>query len=127
MRSFLTNPYFEILWGTFISIATSFVANWWFFGKVERKRAARETLRAYNKLVNRLVHTGISDITHPLHLMPIDISDRIEDLRFTLQDVNPRFDLQALVRQAIRQAADLRKKQQEVYGPKGSTTASKDS
>ena len=113
MTNLLTSPYFQILWGTFISLATSFAANWWFFGKVESKRADRETQRAYNKLTNRLVHTSISDIGHPLHLMPIDIADRVEDLRFTLRDVNSQFDLQALVQQAILQAADLRKKQEE--------------
>jgi hypothetical protein len=127
MRNLLVNPYFQILWGTFTSLAISFVANWWFFGKVEKERAARETQRAYNKLMNRLVHTSIADIAHPLHLMPIDISDRIEDLKFTLRDVNPRFNLQTLVQQAIRQAADLRKEQEERYVRQDPTRANKGS
>jgi hypothetical protein len=42
----------------------------------------------------------------------VDISDRIEDLRFTLRDVNPEFSLQTLVQQAIRQSAELRKQQE---------------
>lgn len=113
MTGFVANPFFQILLGTLASLGASFVANWWFFGKIEKKRATRETWRAYNKLMNRLVYTSITDITHPLHLMPLDISDRIEDLRFTLRDVNSGFDLPTLVQQAIRQSAELRKKQEE--------------
>jgi len=125
VRTLLVNPYFQVLWGTFTSLAISLLANWWFFGKMEKKRAARETQRAYNKLMNRLVHTSIADIRHPLHLMPIDISDRIEDLRFTLWDVNPQFDLQMLVQKAIRQSADLRKKREELYGQQNPTDPGK--
>jgi hypothetical protein len=125
----LPAPYFQIVWGTLTSLGASFAADWWFFGKVEKKRAAQETWRAYNKLMNRLVHTSITDIGHPLHLMPIDISDRIEDLRFTLRYVNPQFSLKALVEQAIQQSADLRKKQRKkqenLYGRQNSTSADK--
>jgi hypothetical protein len=85
------------------------------FGRVEKKRAKRETLRAYKKLLNRLVQVSITDIQNPLHVMPVDISDRIEDLRFTLRDVNPEFSLQALVQQAIHQSAELRKKQETFH------------
>ena len=125
MREFFTNLYVQILLGTVASLVTSFIANWWFFGKVEKKRAERETWRAYNKLMNRLVHTGITDITHPLHLMPVDISDRIDDLRFTLRDVNPKFDLKTLVQQAIYQSAELRKKQEDLYGTQKTANSAK--
>jgi len=117
MRDLVSNPYFQIALGTLISFGGSVVANLWFYGKVEKKRAARETQRAYNKLMNRLVQTNISDITNPLHILPVDIADRVEDLRYTLEDVNRDFNNQALVQNAIQQAAELRKKQEELHGP----------
>jgi hypothetical protein len=117
MNSLVANPYFQIALGALVSLGGSLLANLWFFGRVETKRAKRETWRAYNKLLNRLVQTSITDIQNPLHVMPVDISDRIEDLRFTLRDVNPEFNLQALVQQAIHQSAELRKKQEEVHKP----------
>jgi hypothetical protein len=95
-----------------------------FYGKVEKRRAEREAKRAYNKLMTRLVHTTISDITHPLHLLPLEISDRVEDLRFALQDVNPKFRYIELVQKAILQAADLRKNQQEQHGRQDSSKPS---
>ena len=82
-----------------------------FYGKVEKLRAEREAQRAYNKLVNRLLHTTVEDINHPLRLLPLEIADRIEDLRFALEDVNRAFDCQALVRKAIEQAAQIRTSQ----------------
>jgi|SRR5271163_2439213 len=115
MNTLVANPYFQIAVGAVVSLGGSFLANLWFFGKTEKKRAKRETLRAYKKLLNRLVQTSITDIQNPLHVMPVDISDRIEDLRFTLRDVNPEFSLQALVQQAIHQSAELRKKQDALY------------
>jgi hypothetical protein len=99
-------------------LAVSVVANLLFYGKVEKKRAVRETQRAYNKLMNRLVQTNISDITIPLRILPVDIADRVEDLRYTLRDVNPDFNIEALVQKAIQQAAELRKKQEELQGSK---------
>jgi hypothetical protein len=60
-------------------------------------------------------HDSIADINHPLHLMPVETSDRIEDLKFALHDVNLKFDHIELVKQAILQAADLRKQQEEKY------------
>ncbi len=110
IRHLVFHPYFELFIGCMLGFAGSVVANLLFYGKVERKRAERESHRAYNKLMNRLVHTTISDINHPLHLLPLEISDRVEDLRFALGDVNPKFEYLPLVQKAILQAADLRKK-----------------
>jgi len=124
MRCFISNPYFQLLFGSLVGFAGSVVANLMFYGKVEKKRAARESQRAYNKLMNRLVHTTISDINHPLHLLPLEISDRVEDLRFALEDVNPKFEYVALVQKAIVQAADLRKKQQQQHRQQGSSNPS---
>jgi hypothetical protein len=112
MNGLVANPYFQLAVGAIVSLGGSFLANLYFFGKVEKKRAKLETWRAYNKLLNRLVQTSITDIHNPLHVFPVDISDRIEDLKFTLRDVNPEFSLQTLVQQAIRQSAELRKKQE---------------
>lgn len=118
MSSLVSNPYFQIAVGAVLSLVGSFLANYWFHGKVEKRRAEREAKRAYNRLMTRLVHTTISDITHPLHLMPLEISDRVEDLKFALQDVNPKFDYLELARKAILQAADLRKQQEEKHQQK---------
>jgi hypothetical protein len=82
---------------------------------MEKSRARREVTRAYNKLTTRFVNTTISDTNHPLHFLPVDIADRMEDLRFALADVNPALDHISLVQKAIKQAADLRKKQGEKY------------
>jgi hypothetical protein len=117
MCDLVSNPYFQVALGSFISFGGSVVANFLFYGKVEKKRAARETQRAYNKLMNRLVQTNISDITNPLHILPVDIADRVEDLRYTLEDVNRDFNTQTLVQKAIEQAAELRKKQEELHRP----------
>jgi hypothetical protein len=112
MTGFVSNPYFQLLFGSLVGFAASVVANLLFYGKMEKKRAVRESQRAYNRLMNRLVHTTISDINHPLHLLPLEISDRVEDLKFALEDVNPKFDYVQLVQNAIQQAAELRQKQQ---------------
>jgi hypothetical protein len=112
---FISSPLFQLIAGAVISFAGSVVANLLFYGKMEKTRARRETERAYNKLTTRLLHTTISDINHPLHLLPVDIADRVEDLRFALADVNPAFDHQSLVQKAIQQAADLRKQQVDKY------------
>jgi len=111
----ISNPYFQVFFGASVSFAGSVVANLLFFGKVERRRAAREAQRAYNKLVNRLLHTTISDINHPVHLLPLEISDRVEDLRFAIEDVNRKFEYVPLVRKAIEQAAALRSKQSQQH------------
>jgi hypothetical protein len=124
MKSLVSSPYFQLLFGTLIGFAGSVVANYLFFGRMEKKRAAREAQRAYNKLMNRLVHTTISDITHALHLLPLEISDRVEDLKYALQDVNPKFDHVKLVQKAILQAADLRKNQQGQHGQQDSSNPS---
>jgi hypothetical protein len=118
MCDLVSSPYFQIGVGAVVSFAGSVVANYLFYGKVAKKRAARESQRAYNKLMNRLVRTTITDISDPLHIMPTDIADRIEDLRYTLRDVNDKFELNTLVGQAIQQAANLRKNQQEQHGNK---------
>lgn len=102
--------------GAVLSFGGSVVANRMFYGKIEKSRAEREAQRAYNKLTNRLVDTAISDINHPLYLLPLEISDRVEDLRYALADVNKQFDLDALVHKAIEQATELRKQQQQKYG-----------
>jgi len=115
MFALASNSYFQIAVGAVLSLVGSFWANYWFHGRVEKRRAEREAKRAYNNLMNRLVHTTIADINHPLHLMPVEISDRIEDLKFALHDVNPKFDHIGLVKQAILQAADVRKQQEEKY------------
>ena len=91
MRDFVSSPFFQLVAGALVSFAGSIVANLFFYGKMEKSRARREAERAYNKLTTRLVHTTISDINHPLHLLPVDIADRVEDLRFALADVNPAF------------------------------------
>ena len=111
MRCLVTNPYFQLLFGATIGFAGSVVANLLFFGRIEKKRATREAQRAYNKLVNRLTQTTISDLNHPVTLLPLEISERIEDLKFALEDVNREFEYQPLVRKAIEQAAELRSKQ----------------
>jgi hypothetical protein len=115
MWKLASNPYFQITVGAVLSLVGSFLANYWFHGKVEQRRAEREAKRAYNKLMTRLVHTTISDITNPMHLLPVEVSDRVEDLRFALQDVEPKFDYLELVRKAILQAADLRKQQEDKH------------
>jgi hypothetical protein len=115
MSDLTSNPYFQIAVGAVLSLLGSFWANYWFHGRVEKRRAEREAKRAYNKLMMRLVHTTITDINHPLHLLPMEISDRVEDLKFALHDVNPKFDYLELVSKAILQSADLRKQQEEKY------------
>jgi hypothetical protein len=112
MHNLVSNPYFQLLWGTLIGFAGSVAANRMYFGKIEKGRAERETQRAYNKLVNRFVRTTISDASDPLHLLPLDVSDRVEDLRFALADVNRQFDCTRLVQEAIQQAAALRRQQE---------------
>jgi hypothetical protein len=112
---FISSPLFQLIAGAVISFIGSVVANVLFYGKMEKKRARREAERAYNKLTTRLLHTTISDLNHPLHLLPVDIADRVEDLRFALADVNRAFDHLSLVQKAIQQAADLRKKQGDKY------------
>lgn len=115
MRDFISNPFFQLVTGALISFAGSIVANLLFYGKMEKSRARREAERAYNKLATRLVHTTISDINHPLHLLPVDIADRVEDLRFAVADVNPAFQYLPLVQKAIQQAGELRKQQEAKY------------
>ncbi len=115
MKDFISNPIFLLVAGALISFAGSIVANLLFYGKMEKSRARREAERTYNKLTTRLVHTTISDINHPLHLLPVDIADRVEDLRFALADVNPSFQYLPLVQKAIQQAAELRKQQEAKY------------
>ena len=115
MREVVSNPYFQVLFGATVSFAGSVVANLLFYGKVEKSRASREAEREYNKLTTRLVHTTISDINHPLHLLPVEIADRVEDLRFALADVNPAYQYMPLVQKAIEQAAQLRRQQEEAF------------
>lgn len=111
MREIVTNPYLQLLFGANVGFAGSVVANLLFFGRVERKRATREAQRAYNKLVNRLIHTTISDINNSVHLLPVEVLDRVEDLNFALQDVNREFEHMPLVQKAIEQATELRRRQ----------------
>ena len=113
MRNLISNPYFQLLFGSLVGFAGSVAANLLFYGKMEKQRAAREANRAYNKLTSRLVQTTISDISNPLQMLPLEIADRVEDLRYALEDVNPKFDYLELVNKAILQAAELRKKQEE--------------
>jgi hypothetical protein len=86
---------------------------------VAKKRAQREAARAYNRLTDRLLFTTISDINHPLHLLPLEIADRVEDLKFALADVNPAFDYVALVQKAIEQSAALRRQQEAARNTSG--------
>ena len=111
----ISNPIFQMVFGAVISFAGSIVANIMFYGKVEKSRAKREAERAYAKLMNVLMHTTVEDLNHPLHLLPVEIADRMEDLKFAIADVNPKFDYLKQVQGAIKQAADLRKQQQEKY------------
>jgi hypothetical protein len=113
----ISNPIFQLVFGAAISFVGSVVANRFFYGKVEKSRAEREAKRAYNKLMNTLMHTTITDLNHPLHLLPLEIADRMEDLRFALADVNPKFDYLKQVQAAMEQAADLRKQQMNKYPP----------
>ncbi len=114
MRELFSNPYFQVFFGAAISLVGSFWANHWYHGKIEKSRARREAGRAYNKLTTRLLHTTISDINHPLHLLPVEIADRIEDLKFALADVNPKFEIMPLVQKAIEQSVQLRKQQEKL-------------
>jgi len=115
MRGFISNLFFQLVAGALISLIGSIVANLLFYGKMEKSRARREAERAYNKLATRLIHTTISDINHPLHLLPVDIADRVEDLKFALADVNPAFQYLPLVHEAIQQATELRKQQEAKF------------
>jgi hypothetical protein len=118
MRDVISNPYFQLFFGTVVGFAGSVVANRMFFGKMEKKQAQRAAQRAYNKLMHRLVHTSITDISNPLEILPVEIADRVEDLRFALEDVNRRFDHATLVQQAIVQAVELRKQQEALHAAK---------
>jgi hypothetical protein len=120
-RFFSSNPLFLMLLGAVISFGGSLYANHRYFGKMEKSRAAREATRAYNKLTSRLIHTTITDLSNPLHVLPIEISDRIEDLRYALTDVNPKFDYMKQANAAIEQAVTLRKQQQEKFPPSPTT------
>jgi hypothetical protein len=113
MSALVSNSYFQLFFGALVSLVGSFWANHWYHGKIEKKRATRESQRAYNKLVTRLLHTNIEDITDPLRRMPVEIADRIEDLKYAMHDVNPQFDHLAMVKQAILQSADQRKQLEE--------------
>jgi hypothetical protein len=115
VRDIISNPYFQIIFGAAISFVGSVVANHLYLGKVAKKRAQREAERAYSKLTNRLMFTTITDINHPLHLLPLEIADRVDDLKFALGDVNPAFDYVALVHKAIEQAIELRRQQEVKY------------
>ena len=112
----LSNPIFLTVVGAAVSFVGSIWANRMFYGKVEKSRAEREAKRAYAKLMNVLMHTEATDLNHPLHLLPVEIADRVEDLKFAIADVNPQFDHMKQVQAAIDQAAELRKQQQEKYG-----------
>lgn len=119
----ISNPIFQLVAGAMISFGGSVWANYLFYGKVAKSRAQREAKRAYNNLTTRLLHTTITDVNHPLHLLPVDIADRIEDLRFAIADVNPKFDYMKQVQAAIDQAARLRKQQQDKYPPAAPSTS----
>jgi hypothetical protein len=114
---FLSNQIFQFVAGATISFGGSVVANYLFYGRVQKSRAEREAKRAYNKLMNVLMHTTITDLNHPLHLLPLEIANCMEDLRFAVADYNPKFDYQIQVEAAIKQAAALRKQQQDKYPP----------
>jgi hypothetical protein len=114
MSDIVSNPYFQVGVGAVVSFVGSVIANFLFYGRMEQSRARRESERAYNKLVVRLLHTTISDINHPFHFLPVDIADRVEDLKFALADVNPKFQYMPLVQKAIAQSAELRKKQEKL-------------
>ena len=117
MKCLISSPNFQFVAGAIISFVGSVVANYLFYGKMEKSRAQREAQRAYNKLTTRLIHTTISDINPPLHLLPVDIADRVDDLKYAVADVNPKFDYMVQVNAAINQAAELRKQQMDKYPP----------
>jgi hypothetical protein len=73
--------------------------------------------------MNVLMHTTITDLNHPLHLLPVEIADRMEDLKYAVEDYNPKFDYLKQVQAAIEQAAALRKEQEQKYPPAPSSTA----
>jgi len=81
MMRLISSPIFQFVAGAIISFVGSVVANYFFYGKVEKSRAEREAQRAYNKLTTRLINSTVYDINHPLHLMPVDIADRVEPLQ----------------------------------------------
>jgi ribosome maturation protein Sdo1 len=113
----IANPIVQPVAGAVISFGGSVVANLMFYGRMEKSRATREAKRAYNNLMNTLMHATIIDLNHPLHLLPVEIADRMEDLRFAIEDVNPQFDHIKQVQAAIKQAAELRKQQMDKYPP----------
>jgi hypothetical protein len=55
MFALASSSYFQIAVGAVLSLAGSFWANYWFHGRVEKRRAEREAKRAYNNLMNRRV------------------------------------------------------------------------
>jgi hypothetical protein len=122
MLRLISNPFFQLVTGAVISFGGSVVANYLFYGRMEKSRAEREVKRAYNRLTTRLIHTTITDLDHPLHLLPVEIADRMEDLKFALEDFNPKFDYMKQAQGAINQAVDLRKKQQDKYPPSAIST-----
>jgi hypothetical protein len=115
VRDIISNPYFQVIFGAAVSFAGSVVANHLYLGKVAKSRAHREADRAYSRLTNRLMFTTISDINHPLHLLPLEIADRVDDLKFAVADVNPAFDYVALVHKAIEQSVALRRQQEATH------------
>jgi hypothetical protein len=123
LRCLFSNPFFTFIAGAAISFAGSVYANRLFYGKVEKSRAEREAKRAYNKLMNVLMHTEITDLNHALHLLPLEIADRMEDLKFAIADFNPKFDYLIQVRGAIEQASELRKQQMDIFPPAPPSTA----
>lgn len=111
----ISNPIFQLVTGAVISFGGSVVANLMFYGKMQKSRAQREAQRAYSKLTTRLIHTTISDMNPPVHHLPVDIADRVDDLKYALADVNPKFDYMVQVNNAINQAAELRKQLMDKY------------
>lgn len=100
----LTNPIFQIVLGSVISFLTSLLANYVF---IERRLKVLRVQTAYSKLVDLLVR--LKALPDSGEMLPLEIADRVTDLRLALTLHNEHFDEQELVQRATRVAApDLR-------------------
>ena len=101
----LTNPIFQMVLGSVISFLTSLLANYVF---IERRLKALMVQAAYDKLVDLLVR--LKTLPDAREMLPLEIADRVTDLRLALTLHNEHFDEQQLVERAINQAAEVRRK-----------------
>jgi hypothetical protein len=110
MMCFLTNPIVQIMIGATISFAGSVYANYLF---VDKRLKNIEVQKAYNRLVDAVVR--LEKPPDPTGLLPLELADRADDLRFALRLKNEKFHAEVLIQKAIKQAADILK-QRKVGG-----------